>query len=922
MKIVFFLLVWFTILNATGLESISFDARDGLQITACKFNDQQVVLPQKFSLFSVEIDDSLFFSGGFPTRFGDSIQCQTAKLSLVVRTDPEFEPGYRLRVRFTNTSDTTVKIANVVPLGQGSDRAYMTGYGDFSPGNYLTRTVLFTPDLAPVGVIVPDNAWEAGFCDIPIAPDASLVALARRTAWNQVDRRRWWTTLQPGGNVEYTFYLDVHPGRDWRTGLRMMFHERWLYDLPEFDRSLYDRDDLKWIRDQYFMIIQMAWDKDYYDRGQSKYSWYEFIKKYDRLWGHLDVYVLWPTWPRLGLDQRNQWDLYGDLPGGLPELRRQVDFAHKNGTHYFISYNPWDTDTRNEDHLAGMEQLLRQTNADGVVLDTRGESGKELQETADRVKKGIVMYSEGMAVPKHMPGIVTGRVHDAIYLPPPINLIKYIFPENQIFRVMQLTEGHLHREANICLFNGYALELNVMRAGRPDWMETEFRYIGRVLKTLRDNSAVFSLPEYQPLIPVAADSIWVNRWEHPAKTLYTIYSLIPEGFDGPLIEVSPDTTHHFVSLWQHKELDTVKVAGKIMIPARTHAFDRAWLRTRQESQVDCIARFKKLISVQVTLDSLTFNATQGNRLVLWAGNPTYETVSKEFTQLHQTVSLRQFFGNYEGKFVVQLFEDRELIDETTFEVPLATPRATTRIKRTSVTKKTFAEMTLIPGGTYSYQVAKTDEPNLMMVYPDFQTPHQIEMKPFLIDTWPVTNQQFQEFMKSTKYHPKDTVNFLAHWRNGKPPQASLNHPVVNVSLEDARAYAKWAGKRLPSDIEWQYAAQGTDSRQYPWGNEMDSTRCNYKSGATTPVNAFPTGASPFGVMDLVGNVWQLVDDVYDNGTYSFAVMRGGSFYFPDASIWYVTGGPWRVDQQKLLLLVSPGFDRSATVGFRCAKDVN
>jgi len=121
-------------------------------------------------------------------------------------------------------------------------------------------------------------------------------------------------------------------------------------------------------------------------------------------------------------------------------------------------------------------------------------------------------------------------------------------------------------------------------------------------------------------------------------------------------------------------------------------------------------------------------------------------------------------------------------------------------------------------------------------------------------------------------------------------------------------------------MEWQYAAQGTDGRKYPWGNDPDSTRCNPGLGHPTPVAEYPGGKSPFGVMDLVGNVWQLTSDVYDNGSYYFVIMRGGSYYRPTSSAWYVQGGPASVDREQMLLLVSPGFDRSATVGFRCVKD--
>jgi formylglycine-generating enzyme required for sulfatase activity len=144
--------------------------------------------------------------------------------------------------------------------------------------------------------------------------------------------------------------------------------------------------------------------------------------------------------------------------------------------------------------------------------------------------------------------------------------------------------------------------------------------------------------------------------------------------------------------------------------------------------------------------------------------------------------------------------------------------------------------------------------------------------------------------------------------------------VVYVSIEDARAYAEWSGKRLPTEVEWQYAAQGTDGRLWPWGEEFHGTKCNNSFERPTPVDAFPKGRSPFKVEDMVGNVWQLTNDVYDNGSYRFVIMRGGSYYNPASSWWYVKGGPQPLDKTQMLLMVSPGFDRSATVGFRCVVD--
>ncbi len=109
---------------------------------------------------------------------------------------------------------------------------------------------------------------------------------------------------------------------------------------------------------------------------------------------------------------------------------------------------------------------------------------------------------------------------------------------------------------------------------------------------------------------------------------------------------------------------------------------------------------------------------------------------------------------------------------------------------------------------------------------------------------------------------------------------------------------------------------------WPWGNEFHGTYCNNSFDRPTPVDAFMKGKSPYGVVDMVGNVWQMTNDMYFNGTNYFAIIRGGSYYKPDSSWWYLQGGPQSLDRTQMLLLVSPGFDRSPTLGFRCVRDVN
>ncbi len=499
-----------------------------------------------------------------------------AGLALAVTHVSGFGPGAKLNVVFRNDSKSKITLENLVPLGEGADRVYITAGLPNEEPHTLDRTQLFRPGLAPVGVVVPDNAWAMGFASLDLAGGRTLSAIARRVKTDKAERTRWAVTLAPGGSVEYALYFEAHRG-GWRRGLEIMFRERYLYDLEKFDEALFERADLAWVRRAYLMVLRFAWDRSYYDR-EAGYTFDRTLTAWDRTLGPVDIFTIWPTWPRLGLDSRNQWDMYRDLPGGLEELRRQVDLAHSLGKKYFMSYNPWDESTRHEDHIAGMERMLRTLDADGVVLDTRGESSREFQDAADRVKPGIIMYSEGMAVPRDMPGIVSGRVHDALYMPPPLNMNKYMRPDFAIFRVLQLAEGPLHREAAVAFFNGYGSEINTMRPGRPDWIDEDLRYLGRTTKLLRENSSAFLDRHWEPLAAALEDGLWANRWRDGAKTVFTVYSLRPEGFKGPFVEVEIPAGAHLVSLWNHQELEPVVRDGRTYAPVDVAAFDAGGAR--------------------------------------------------------------------------------------------------------------------------------------------------------------------------------------------------------------------------------------------------------------------------------------------------------------------------------------------------------
>lgn len=161
---------------------------------------------------------------------------------------------------------------------------------------------------------------------------------------------------------------------------------------------------------------------------------------------------------------------------------------------------------------------------------------------------------------------------------------------------------------------------------------------------------------------------------------------------------------------------------------------------------------------------------------------------------------------------------------------------------------------------------------------------------FLIGRYEVTSEQYAAFIHATGYDGSDdpsskpTEPFLADWKDGKPPADRARYPVCCVNLAHARAYCRWASKatgrtvRLPTDAEWDLAARGVEGRTYPWGNDWDPRRCNWGDseggdhfGAvdgfaeSAPVGSFPRGATPQGVHDMAGNIWEWSEEGHLRG---------------------------------------------------------
>jgi eukaryotic-like serine/threonine-protein kinase len=217
-------------------------------------------------------------------------------------------------------------------------------------------------------------------------------------------------------------------------------------------------------------------------------------------------------------------------------------------------------------------------------------------------------------------------------------------------------------------------------------------------------------------------------------------------------------------------------------------------------------------------------------------------------------------------------------------------------------------MALIKSGSF---MMGTDDPDAR---PEWRPAHGVTVPDFVMDLNEVTNEEYFRFVKQTGHAAPP------HWKDGNFPKGETKLPVYNVSWFDAREYAAWAGKRLPTEAEWEYAARGTDNRIYPWGNQwFDELSNSGEDNRQKPVavGSFPRGASPFGIFDLAGNVAEWVADdfnLYPGSTAKplpgYKVYRGGSYRFPKHEL--LTTTRWS----------EVATEKVPYIGFRCAKDVS
>jgi formylglycine-generating enzyme required for sulfatase activity len=397
----------------------------------------------------------------------------------------------------------------------------------------------------------------------------------------------------------------------------------------------------------------------------------------------------------------------------------------------------------------------------------------------------------------------------------------------------------------------------------------------RVAKIERAFATLLVSSDWEPHTPTLRHGIFASKFPGRGATLWTMVNRNEYDVAGRQITVAYQSGRRFYDVWHGVELEPA-VTGS----SATLSFE---------------------------IEGHGFGAVLASE-----GGPASGPAAQLLAEMHELASSRLRTFSHEWKVLPQ-----QLVEIAPTRRAASAPPGMVKIPEADFEFRSAGNM--IEGG---------NDVGVDVQYPWEDAPrryhlHIIQIKSFYIDKYPVTNDEFRRFREAARYHPRDDHNFLRDWKNGNFPEGWASKPVTWVSLEDARAYAAWAGKRLPHEWEWQYAAQGSDGRAFPWGNTWDGAAVpapDKRREMREPANvdAYPQGASPFGVMDLVGNVWQFTDEFSDEHTRA-ATLKGGSFYQPQGSLWYFPQA-YHLTEHGKYLLIAPSKDRAGTLGFRCVVD--
>ncbi len=664
-------------------------------------------------------------------------------------------------------------------------------------------------------------------------------------------------------------------------------HQQWLNDITHwrmerkirigFDDARYRMPALEWTQSSFIQPQMMVQDRYFYDPVAHKYTVDRYLDDLTKRFGGIDAVLIWPTYPNMGIDDRNQHDMIRTMPGGLAGVHQMVEDFHRRGVRVLFPMMMWDQGTRDpgKPWPEAIAATMKEIDADGINGDTQDGVPLAFSLAADKIGHPLAFEPEGGPSDEALAWDVMTWGQYSFPFVPMVDKYKWLETRHMV-NISHRWARNKTDDLQFAFFNGVGWESWENVWGIWNGITPRDGEATRRMATIERGAAPFLISAgWEPFYPTHLYGVFASRWPLGEQTLWTVVNRNEYDVTGRQMWVPFEEGMRYFDLYHGEELMPEHDGNQavLVFPIEAHGF---------------------------------------SAVLAIKGAPNAKT-QELLTKMKAMTSTP--LSSYSDQWK-----------------PL--PQQLVEIPPTKPTSATPENMVKIPAGDYIFKVQGIEIEGFNDVGVDVQYPwedsarrfheHRMHIDAFYMDKYPVTNADFKKFLDATHYHPADDLNFLKDWKNGNYPDGWAKRPVTWVSQEDARAYAAWAGKRLPHEWEWQYVAQGGDAnRLYPWGNTWEASDVptpDKGRSLTAPddVDAHPAGASPFGVVDLVGNVWQWTDEYVDDHTRG-GILRGGSYYQPQGSIWYFPQA-YRNDQHGKLLLMAPSYDRSGTLGFRCVQD--
>jgi hypothetical protein len=427
----------------------------------------------------------------------------------------------------------------------------------FPPGNPLTLSfyrdpalpiILEYPDI-DLGVFVHKNKtdlnWVFDSAQDALWPSSRVVVKSGETL-----------TIFDG--TLGVFKGDWHKAFNW-------FREK---IRSSFDFTYYNRPEYKEYRRDFTAFHSFIYNHKLYDPVNNKYRIREYLTEVKEEYDGFDQFYFWHAYPRVGVDPRDQFDLFHDLPGGLDGLKEFVQIAQSMSTHVYLAYNPWDKIGRKDDMYGEMAKIAGEVGADGLLLDTMGKSDNEFRQKMDAYNKAAQFVTEGRPDLEGLVVTTSSWDHKLTRETMPyVDLLRFILPEHRVFQInrwdrdrLPLIKKAIFNTTGYTVWNDIFGEINI-----HTWEEKIM--LSRYHRAMHDFAYVLNTSHNEPLVENYVPNLYVNGFYHDEMRFYTLFQ----------------DMHNFVT--HHKDRRVIGPLFKVKVPDGWHAAD-IWNKRPVEIRVN------------------------------------------------------------------------------------------------------------------------------------------------------------------------------------------------------------------------------------------------------------------------------------------------------------------------------------------------